>query len=707
MTWIDWIIAVIPLLAVGWIGYKAHRYVHGVADFLAGGRVAGRYLLAVAGMESSLAVVSLVAACEKGYKSGFAIDFWVQIGLFIGMIMALSGFVTYRYRETRAMTLAQFFELRYSRKFRIFAGAICYGCGVLNYALFPVVSANFFLYYCNLPPVIGFCGFTVPTLGVLMFCFLGIAILILALGGQLSCMVTDCVQGLFSYAIFTIILLVLLFSFTPAEYETTLLARAPGYSFINPFDTGKLTDFNILFVLIGIFGNIYGRMAWQGSGGYNGSARTPHEQKMAGLLGTWRDGLGRIKIPLLVMSAYILMNNPDFQEQAANVTAILTERINLDNPISTETVRRQMLVPIALGELLPVGLSGAFVALMLMAMISTDTTYMQSWGSILIQDVILPIYGKPIKPRTQLWLLRGSIFFVALFAWCFGMFFQQVTYILHFFAMTGALWGGFAGSIIIGGLYWRRGTAAGAWASAIVGLTMGIIGFYLQNAWAESVYPFLSNSYPQFLEGFAAVLARIGNALPIAQWEVGPKSFPISGMEWGFLTMLSSITAYVLVSLATCREKFNLERMLHRGPYALKNVDNATVPAAGPKPRWYQKLVGINANYTRGDRFLAWALLGWNLYNLGVFLLIVGWNVLIGPWPDHWWFYYFYYYGFGFALLVGVTTTIWFSWGGIRDLRDLFRRLSEARENAADNGMVIGAVNSGEAPESADNGKGQ
>lgn len=695
MSWIDWIITAIPLLVVGWIGIRAHRHVHGVADFLAGGRVAGRYVLAVAGMESSLAVVSLVAACEKGYKSGFAIDFWVQIGLFIGMIMALSGFVTYRYRETRSMTLAQFFELRYSRRFRIFAGLICYGCGVLNYALFPVVSASFFLYYCNLPATISLFGSTVPTLGLLMAFFLGIAIFILALGGQLSCMVTDCVQGLFSYLIFTVILIVLLFSFTPAEYEATLLARQPGYSFINPFDTAKLTDFNILFVMIGIFGNIYGRMAWQGSGGYNGSARSPHEQKMAGLLGTWREGLGRIKIPLLVMSAYILMNNPEFQEQAAAVTAKLIERINLDNPVSTETVRRQMLVPMALGHLLPVGLSGAFVALMLMAMISTDTTYMQSWGSILIQDVIMPIYGKPVKPETQIWLLRGSIFFVAFFAWCFGMFFQQVTYILHFFAMTGALWGGFAGSIIIGGLYWRRGTTAGAWASAVTGLAMGLAGVYLQNSWASSVHPFLSERMPELLSALTGSLMWLGNSLPIAQWEVTARKFPISGMEWGFLTMLGSIGAYVLVSLLTCREKFNLERMLHRGKYALEA--DADAPAVAPAGlRWYQKLVGINQNYTRGDRLLAWGLLIWNFYNLAVFVGIILWNVLIGRWPEKWWFYYFYYYGFGFALLVGVTTTIWFSWGGIRDLRDLFRRLGELRENSADNGMVVGTKNSGE-----------
>lgn len=47
LSWIDWLIILVPLGAVFWIGYQAQRCVKGVADFLSAGRAAGRYLLSV------------------------------------------------------------------------------------------------------------------------------------------------------------------------------------------------------------------------------------------------------------------------------------------------------------------------------------------------------------------------------------------------------------------------------------------------------------------------------------------------------------------------------------------------------------------------------------------------------------------------------------------------------------------------------------
>lgn len=688
MSCLDWIIAILPFIFVLYLGFRAQHLVKGVAGFLSGGRVAGRYMIAVAGMESGISVISLVAACEQGYKSGFAFSFWSGIGILVTMAIALSGFVIYRFRETRAMTLAQFFELRYSKSFRVFAGSICFLSGILNYALFPVISTRFFIYYCNIPAQFQFAGITFSTLGVLMAFFLAVALLVLSLGGQLSCMLTDCLQGLFTYAIITVILIYLLFRFTPAHYQQVLMARPPGESFINPFDTGNLTDFNILFILIGIAMSVYGKMAWQGAAGYNSAAKSAHEQKMASMLITWREGLGRLKIPLLVMSAMILLNHPDFSDSAAGVKQLLDERIPLGEAGAAAT-RRQMMVPLALQSLLPVGLSGAFVALMFMAMVSTDTTCLQSWGSIFIQDVVLPLRRKPLSSRAHLWLLRGAIIAVAVFAWCFGYFYRPDTFILHFFNMTGALWLGFAGAVIIGGLYWRRGNSCGAWAAAAVGLGLGSLGFYCQTSWAGSIYGFLAANTPELLADFSRTLETVSNALPIARWKVTPERFPISGAEWGFLTAASSITVYIAVSLLTGGGKsFDLDAILHRHP-----ADKS----APKKRRSFATMLGINEQYSKGDRIQTYLVFGWNIYNFLVFLSIVLWNVYLGRWPEKWWFNYFYYYGFGLALLVGLITTVWFTYGGIRDIRDVFRQLGNARDNPLDDGTVVGHRNADEA----------
>ncbi len=677
MHWIDWIVMLLPVCLVLALGYSLRRYVRSVSAFLAGNRLAGRYLLAVAGMESGMSLMGILAMWEQAYRSGFAIGFWGTAGALVGMVMTLTGFVNYRFRETRAMTLGQFLEMRYSRKFRLAAGAICYVSGVLNYALFPILGARFFIFYCGVPSYVSCFGVTVPTTGLVMALFLGIALSILFAGEQVSCMVTDCLQGIFSYLIFSIIVVCLLYKFSSDMFITVFEMHPPGESFVNPYDTGNLKDFNILFVILGIIGNIYNRMAWQGSGGYNSAAISPHEQKMAGMLSGWREGLGRLKGPLLMMGGYILLCHPAFSSQADQVMSLLRERIVFDSPVVTETIRRQMTIPLALQAALPVGIVGAFAAMMFMAMLSTDTTYLQSWGSILVQDVILPLRRNAFKPAVQLWVLRLSILLVAVFAWFFGMYFQQVTYIWHFMAMTGAIWLGFAGTVIIGGLYWRRGTAGGAWAAATVGVTLGCAGFWFQSAWPGQIYPWLSDNNPGLLLWMSEFFDRLGSSLPIAKWEVGPKRFPLSGAEWNFLTMLACILSYVTVSLCVRPRIFPLEKMLHR-------EENATRKS----PVWnFQRLLTITPDYTKGDRFLAYLTLGWNFYNVGVFLVIVLWNA-VSPWSERAWMHWFYYYTIGLALLIGTVTTVWFTWGGSRDLLRLLRRLREAKENAADDGRV-------------------
>src|SRR5579872_5174591 len=110
MSWIDWTIMALPMVVVGFIAYKTNKYMKGVSDFLSAGRVAGRYLVCTASGMAGMGVISVVAACEKNYSAGFAVSWWGMMGYPVGLLMTLTGFAGYRYRETRALTLAQFFE---------------------------------------------------------------------------------------------------------------------------------------------------------------------------------------------------------------------------------------------------------------------------------------------------------------------------------------------------------------------------------------------------------------------------------------------------------------------------------------------------------------------------------------------------------------------------------------------------------------------
>ena len=91
---------------VMYMGFYSRKYIKGVSDYLAAGRVAGRYVVSMGSLAEALAVISLIGYTEASYKTGFAMSFWNNILTPLGIILGLTGFVTYRFRETKAMSLA-------------------------------------------------------------------------------------------------------------------------------------------------------------------------------------------------------------------------------------------------------------------------------------------------------------------------------------------------------------------------------------------------------------------------------------------------------------------------------------------------------------------------------------------------------------------------------------------------------------------------
>ena len=757
MSWLDWIIVCVPLLIVLFVGLKSQKYVRGVAGFLAADRVAGRYVVAVAGGEAAMGLISIVAMIERDYSSGFGFSFWNRLGTPLGLLFALTGYCTYRFRETKAMTMGQFFELRYSRAFRIFAAFLQAFSGILNYAIFPAVGARFLIYFMDLPATVNLGGAAVPTTALVMAGFLGVALFVALLGGQVTIMVTDCVQGLLSYPMCFILIAYILYRFDWwREMAPALGNRVPGESFLNPYDIKNLRNFNLFYVVVGLFSSVFNRMAWSGAQGYAAAAKTAHEQKMSGLLGTWRGSFMVMMYTLLAVSAFTYLNHPDFAREARVVRLKLAEKTiddiasgarfskvrsdlkatfraipeqrrsvdgghpisqkdNLDTPYQNaardrlksveggagvgqtfRTIYGQMLVPVAIREMLPMGLTGIFCAVMILLMVSTDTTYMHSWGGVIAQDIVLPLRGKPFTPKQHMLLLRCCLVFVCLTAYFFSLFFSQMDYILMFFQITGAIWMGGAGSCIVFGLYSRRGTTAGAFSALISGGVIAGGGFLMQNFWADRIYPLLVRQ--ELAEQLDTVLRAITAPLaPYVVWRVTPDRFPINSQEILFISMLSSIVIYVVVSLLTCRRPFNLERMLHRGIY---NVEGGAAPA---KPRFsfrgvMSTLLGITGEYSKSDKCIAWAVFIYSfVYGfLGNFIVVVVWNA-VSPWPAYWWRWYFFITSIVVTGIVAVATWIWFTAGGIRDLIRLFAELRNRSDNALDDGSVSGHVSAADA----------
>lgn len=690
MHWVDWsIVGVLIAVLIGTLIF-CQRYVKSTADFLAANRCAGRYLLTITSSIAGIGAISIVANFEQYYVAGFAPVWWGFLAGPIGLIMSISGWVYYRFRETRCMTMAQFFEVRYSRNFRVFSGILGWLSGVLNYGIFPSVSVKFFIFFCRLPDTfrIPWIPFEFSTYVCLLLLAIGLGVSFAIFGGQIAIMLTDFIQGTFCNVVFLILMVFLVLRFDWDTIFETLTIHAtahPGESLFNPFETTKIPDFNIWFFLMGIVLTILGNGTWQGGSGYNAAAKSAHEAKMSRFLGTWRALVQTSLLIFIPICAFTFFNNPQFAEGARHVQDIL-------GGLSGQDVT-QARVPLFLSYVLPVGFMGLFSAVMFAAMLSTDDTYMHSWGTILIQDVILPFRKKPFTEKQHIQLLRYSIIFVGVFAFFFSYLFKQTEYILLFFQITGAIFTGGAGAVLIGGLYSKSGSTLGAWVAMILGSSLALGSIAIQQTWTHHLVPVLT----QIAEGSWLEVALLRNnwmSMPLAQWlEANQTRFPINGQVLAFTITLIGFTSYFIVSWIDRRihglKPFNLDRMLHRGSY---DTTGEHIEAWSAGRVW--RILGLTNEFTRFDRILFFASIIWTLVWTGCFLMGTLGQFVFQWEPLQWLIMWKFYVMLGFFL--GIGTTVWFLIGGFVDIGKLFKTLGSDVRNYEDDGRVIDGKNAGE-----------
>ena len=327
MHWIDWLITIVPVTVVIFLAVYSRKYVRGVVDYLAAGRVAGRYVMSAGDLTSGLSVISLVALVEAKYQVGYALTFWEFLTIPVGIIMGLTGYCVYRFRETRSLSIGQFLEMRYNRPLRIVAATIRTVSEMMTNAIGPAVAANFFIYFLGLPHKVMLFGINLPTFGLIVALSLCLCMVIIWPGGRISLLISDAFQGLMSYPIFVIIAGYVFLHFGWSDtVGPVMMDRVKGESFINPFDIEKLRDFNIFALFVTIMGQILNRASWIGNDTTN-SGRTPHEQKMAGILASWRALYANLMLLLIAVMIIALMTHQKYAEKNHEIRQELTQKV--------------------------------------------------------------------------------------------------------------------------------------------------------------------------------------------------------------------------------------------------------------------------------------------------------------------------------------------------------------------------------------------
>ena len=775
LAWHHWIIVVVPIAFVLFMAVRSSRYAKSVADYLVAGRVAGRYVLSTSGMMDGLAVLYLVSGAEANYQTGWAMGFWNNILMPLGIFLGLFGYVRVRFRRTRAMSGGQYLEMRYSRPFRVFATCVRVFGEMLTNCIGPAVSARFFIYLLGIPHRTRLFGAELPTYPLVLAVCIAMALVIILSGGRIALVIADAIQGIISYPVFVILAV---FVFTEFSWTGQVIAvaadRIPGESFLNPYDLSSLRDFNMFALVANIVGRFFRGYAWIGND-HSGMGKTPHEQKMADILGNWRGGLSGVMVTMLVLAMVTLMNHADFAAAAHETRQELAVRVmdeiaggdgtgvaaaveakamsvpqavhvigedpplarhdNLDTAFQAQirgaifehaaelggegeanrkvqnfrSMYNQMMLPMVLKKFFPPALLALCFMLMVLMMVSTDDSRIFNSASALVQDLVLPFMKKPPSPRAHLLLLKGMCAAVCGIFFFGATFLSQMDFISMFLTISTSIWEVGGGVAVVLGLYWSRGTTAGAYASILTGGGTALAGIVLQRTWAGSIVPLLDRH--GWTDGAFRFLSSVSRPLnPWVDWSCGlnggqralaealqffREKCPVNSIEISFVAMVLALASYVAVSLLTCREPYDLDRLLHRGKWAVEGDDDPAA-AAKPRPFWKRLLesfVNITPEYTLGDKIIAWSVFAYSIvYVFGIaFVGVYVWN-LFAPWKPEWWGRYFLVTTLLVPSLAGIVTTVWFMWGGVKDIRALLRDLEARKRDALDNGMVEGHV---------------
>jgi SSS family solute:Na+ symporter len=154
-------------------------------------------------------------------------------------------------------------------------------------------------------------------------------------------------------------------------------------------------------------------------------------------------------------------------------------------------------------------------------------------------------------------------------------------------------------------------------------------------------------------------------------------------MFWG-LAMAVSSAVYVVVSLLTGggRKAFDMDKMLHRGKYLVR--EETTVVDAAPVRGW--KVLGMGREFTRWDKVIYVATYAWTASWVVVFIagtvLNLTREVSTADWLRFWRAYTTIFLG------VSIFVIVWFSIGGIINLKEMVRTLKVMKRDHADHGFI-------------------
>lgn len=428
-TILDGLIVLVYVAAAVWAGMSVRRRVRTIADFLVAGRRL-RYHLGVATLVATeLGLVTMMYFAEQGFRFGFAAFIIGIIWATAYLVIGKTGFVVDRLRTMEIMTITEYFARRYSRGVRVLAALLLIVAGVLSLGVFLKLGAVFIVHFLGIPETSIHITTTVLLILVLAYT---------ALGGMISVVLTDFIQFVF-LAVGMVLTTILVMSGPGLAGFFDQTAAAYGALGFDPINH---PEYGWWFIAYWSVFAVSGCILWQ--------------PVAARVLSSERPDINRF----MFQSTGLMFMGRAFFPIIWGIGAALMFGLGSDATAG---------MPRLLAEILPAGLLGLLTAGMFAAMMSTDSSYILAWSSIIVQDVLDPLRRHSLNDAGRLKATRWSIGVIGALMLVFGIWYElKDTAFRYLLDVTTVYYAGGLPALVLG-LYWKRSTTAGAYAAFIAG----------------------------------------------------------------------------------------------------------------------------------------------------------------------------------------------------------------------------------------------
>jgi len=140
-------------------------------------------------------------------------------------------------------------------------------------------------------------------------------------------------------------------------------------------------------------------------------------------------------------------------------------------------------MPKFLGTFVPVGLMGILLAAMLAADMSTDSSYMLTWGSVIYNDILAPFRKTPWSEKKGLFWNRTIVALIGLFLLVYGLWYPLKGDLWTYLGVTGTIYLASMSVLLVACCYWKRANSWGAAAAIIFGAAIPVAYLVLEQVW--------------------------------------------------------------------------------------------------------------------------------------------------------------------------------------------------------------------------------